>query len=198
MPGTKADDTVTGIALAYGRRYAIANISEPDEHTAQVYRKAATWLRSQAFELQLVTGLHLRTTPNPEPFASAAHQAAYARQDHELWISAAHCDHQVWNAADNIAARYIHDVTAHAVLDTTIPPKDVPDFSTTGELTGWTRTYDWLQSQDAPRYVYSVLFSEFVGQTCYLHHYGTFPTTDIGQQPAILLPGLTRRIVHLQ
>jgi hypothetical protein len=174
------DDTISVCAVASYYTAALHDrITDPvvPSYLPMVWEEAGLWFRAQALTLSLDTGITIRPTDKlGVPYASASAMALSVRETGEMLISSSYCDHQGWTPADNMAFRYLHDMTGHLAGPSGPAPGDVPQFDTAGEMTAWAHTYDYLKDHRAPDYVMDVAFSEAVGQTAYLHCHGKFPT----------------------
>ncbi len=155
---------------------------DPPRYVDSAYAHAGSYYRHRAAEL--MQGLTVVLTDNPEPYATAYDQATDVARGN-FKVSTAHCDHTHWDTMTNVSYRIVHDLIGHAPTSTTQGvPRNVPAFTVAGEIQAWYNQLEYLQANDASNTIIAVSFSETVGQLAYAATRGDFPT----HQRGILLP----------
>lgn len=158
-------NTITELAEDYAS--LLASTTPPHPHTIAAWHDLGRYVTLQADTIR--SDVYVTITPNPEPYATAADQAADLRQG-RLVISSAHCDHPVWSPATNIAYRIVHDVYGHGL--------DGAPFTVAGELEAWSRQLRIMQHHRTPEPVVAAAFTETVGQLSYAAVHGGFPAVQ--------------------
>ena len=149
----------------------------------EYYKHAGEWYRYTAANLQEKHDLTISLVSNPEPYDTAADQAADVQRNGVFKVSTAHCDHPYWDTFTNVAYRIVHDLIGHNALTTTTTTT-VPEFDVAGELQAWANQLDHLRQKTRDDHkIIAVSFSETVGQLAYAAVNDGFP----GKQRAGLM-----------
>lgn len=101
-----------------------------------------------------------------EPYASQAQMSQDWKQNKQIMISIDYSDHPIFTVSDNVIFRCVHDFIVHILGN--------HPFGDKGEIASYN-----LHAKLAPPDALPALFTEIVGQACYVVEYGSFPQQKI-------------------
>mgnify|MGYP001588080430 CR=1 FL=1 len=146
----------------------IANTYETaPEYRGGLWRVAGAYFRARADVLR--SRFTIAETTEPEPYGTAAEQAADLRRGLFL-VTSAYSEHPVWNVETNVAFRICHDIDGHGKVGRAFDPD--------GEVEAYRATLEHLPTPLRP-----VVFCESIGQLAATIANGRFPT-----QRTVLFP----------
>lgn len=114
-------------------------------------------LSGKQYEIQKIDG---------EPYSSQAEMSQDWKQNKQVKISIDYSNHPIFSVEENVIFRCVHDFIVHILGN--------HPFGDKGEIASYN-----LHAKLAPPDALPALFTEIVGQACYVVEYGSFPEQKI-------------------